>query len=67
MAKIHITMSTGDAFTISNSFYGKSGPMADLKTAQVQQSFLFTEMASITTDQGHMVNVPQIAFSWIVE
>lgn len=65
MAKIHIKVVTGEEFTISNSFYGATGPIADHGAAQVQMSFLLTKMASIGTDQGKTVNASQIVYEWI--
>ncbi len=64
MARIHVKMSTGDEFTISEAFYGSQGPM-DAKSARVQGSFLLTKMASGGTDQGPVINIPQISHYWI--
>lgn len=65
MAKIHVKMVNDEQFTISKAFYGKEGPLATLQDAQIQMSFLMTKMATITTDQGKMLNVSQIAYTWI--
>lgn len=67
MAKIHVKVVTGETFTISNSFYGAQGPMATLKDATVQMSFLLTKMATVTSDQGKTLNVSQIVYEWIEE
>lgn len=64
MAHIRVKMSSGDEFTISNAFYGKDGAM-DLSDARVQASFLLTKMASVTSDQGAVVNTAQISHFWI--
>lgn len=67
MPKIHLKVVTGDEFTISKAFYGAEGPLTDLKTAQVQMSFILTKLAAIGTDQGKTVNVSQIVYEWIEE
>ena len=64
MAKIHVKMSAGDEFTISNAFYGAEGPM-DSGEARIQGKFLLTKMAMVVTDQGSIINVPQISHFWI--
>jgi len=65
VASIHIKVVTGELFTISQSFYGASGPLTSRQDAQVQMSFLLTKMAAIGTDQGKTVNVTQIVYEWI--
>jgi len=64
MARINIKVSTGEVFTISNAFYGSSGPMSR-RDAEIQMSFILTKLASIGTDQGPTVNVAQIAYEWV--
>lgn len=67
MPKIHIKVSTGEEFTISNAFYGSEGPLTDMRSAQVQMSFILTKLAAIGTDQGRTVNVAQIVYEWVEE
>ena len=63
--KINVKMTTGEVFTISEAFYGDSGPLKDMKSAQVQMSFILTKMAALGTDQGPTINVQQIVCEWI--
>lgn len=65
MAIIHLRVVTGHEFTISDAFYGKEGPMETLNEARVQMSFLITKMATVTVDQGKMVNAAQIVYAWV--
>lgn len=67
MAIIHVKVATGDEFTISSSFYGRSGPLKDSSSAQVQLGFLFTEMASVGTDQGKTINASHVVYGWVEE
>ena len=67
MAKIRIKMSSGEEFTISNSFYGAEGPMETRRDAEVQASFIFTKMAALGTDQGPTVNVAHIVYRQITD
>lgn len=64
MARINLKVSTGEQFTVSNAFYGRSGPMT-VSEAEVQMSFILTKLASIDTDQGHNVNTAHIVYQWI--
>jgi len=65
--KIHVKMTTGDEFTISEQFYGGGGPMKTRRDAEVQMSFLLTKMAAVGTDQGPTINVQQIVYEWVAE
>lgn len=65
MAKIHLKVTTGEEFTISNAFYGDTGPLTDRNKASVQMSFIITKLATIGTDQGRVVNTTQIVYQWI--
>lgn len=66
MAVIRFKVSTGEEFSVSNAFYGASGPMG-VQDANVQASFLLTKLVSITTDQGYTVNTSQIVYQWVAE
>jgi predicted RNA-binding protein Jag len=59
MAKILVKVSTGEEYTISNAFYGASGPMTESE-AQVQLQFLLKEMAYVTSDQGKAIAAQHI-------
>lgn len=66
MAKIHIKVSTGEEYTISNAFYGADGAM-DVRGAVVQMGFLVTKMATVMTDQHVTVNTAHIVYEWVSE
>ncbi|WP_244929199.1 hypothetical protein [Nocardioides sp. W7] len=65
MARIHLKVTTGEEFTVSNAFYGAEGPMADRRSAEIQMSFILTKLAAIGTDQGRTVNTSQIVYEWV--
>ena len=65
MPTIHLKVVTGEEFTITNKVYGGSGPLEDLKDAQVQARLLVKELVAVPTDQGKTVNVAQIVYHWI--
>lgn len=65
MAKIHIRMVTGEEFTISNAFHGRTGALPDRRIAEVQMSFILGNYAALQTDQGKVLNVAQIVYQWV--
>ncbi|GAA4707051.1 hypothetical protein GCM10025781_27080 [Kocuria gwangalliensis] len=67
MAKIHLKMVTGEVFTISEAFHGRSGQMPDRQTAEIQMSFILGRYNAINTDQGKTLNTNQIVYEWVEE
>lgn len=65
MAKIYLKMATGEVFTISQAFHGRSGPMPDRQTAEIQMSFILGRYAALQTDQGKTLNTAQIIYEWV--
>jgi len=66
MSTIHIKVSTGEEFTISQTFYAepKGAPM-DNKSAAVQARLMMKELLTVGTDQGKQLHIPHVVYYWI--
>ncbi len=66
MSTIHIKVSTGEEFTISETFYAEpKGAAMDHQSAGVQARLMMKELLTVGTDQGKQLHIPHIVYYWI--